>query len=252
METVGWVDLGVAAVVLLSAIFAFYRGFMREVLAIAGWVGAAVFAFHYYGDVRPHIEPYLKDELLTDVATAAGLFLSSLVVFWLVIHFIVNRVKKSALNALDRSLGFVFGVARGVVVVALAFMLGETMIWPPEEHSPPGDEEHLLAGDEERPRSARPEWVSGARSLPLIKYAANTMKALLPEKWKKGLKLPFGDNASTTEVSVEDLREPIITDPEATDEGALYGEADLDQLIDSVQDDAGEVAVPAPAAGDGQ
>lgn len=225
METVGWVDLGVAAVVLLSAIFAFYRGFVREVLAIAGWVGAAVFAAYYFDQARPHVEPLLKDALLTDVATAAGLFLSSLVVFWLVIHFIVNRVKKSALNALDRSLGFVFGVARGVVVVALAFMLGEKMIWVDTE---------------------QPEWVSGARSLPLIEYAATTMVGLVPEGWD------MPDFAPPPAPTAEELAQPPVAVPEATDEGALYGEADLDQLIDSVQDDAGEVAVPAPAAGDGQ
>ena len=227
METVGWVDLGVAAVVLLSAIFAFYRGFVREVLAIAGWVGAAVFAAYYFDQVRPHVEPYLKDELLTDIATAAGLFLGSLVVFWLVIHFIVIRVKKSALNALDRSLGFVFGVARGVVVVALAFLLGEKMIWADEEHP-------------------QPEWVSGARSLPLIEYAATTMVALVPEEWD------MPDFAPPPAPSAEELAQPDVAVPEATDEGAQYGDADLDQLIDSVQDDAPEAAPPAPATDDGE
>ena len=229
METVGWVDLGVAAVVLLSAIFAFYRGFVREVLAIAGWVGAAVFAVYYFDDVRPHVEPYLKDELLTDIATAAGLFLGSLVVFWLVIHFIVIRVKKSALNALDRSLGFVFGVARGVVVVALAFMLGEKMIWADEEYP-------------------RPEWVSGARSLPLIEYAATTMVALVPEEWD----LPLDDLAPAPAPSPEALAQPDVAVPEASDEGAQYDDAGMARLTDSVQDDAGAAPPPAPATDDGQ
>jgi membrane protein required for colicin V production len=243
--SVNWVDLAVAGVVLVSAVFAFYRGFVREVLAIAGWVGAAAVAVYYFADARPFVEQYVSNDLLADVATGGGLFLVSLVVFWLLIHLIVLRVKTSALNALDRSLGFLFGVARGVIVVVLAYMVGEYWLWD----------------DADNPR---PEWLTEARSLPLIDHTAGLIWAVIPEDvlnlkvegFRAALEGPkpveTGADAGAAASEVERLSQPPVAETEAEGGEATYpdaGRQELERLIDNVQGDAAEGADERPADG---
>jgi len=209
MEPFNIVDIAVAVLVLLSAVFAFYRGFVREVLAIAGWGGAVVVTYYAYPYVRPYVEPYLPADWLTDGATIGGIFLVSLVVFWLVIHAIVVQVKDSPLNALDRSLGFLFGIARGVLIIALAFLVGQNTMWKDND-------------------AERPEWVKGARSLPVVEYSANLIAAALPEEIlnlpqsiTEDMKAQQGDSdtGGATEAEVENLAQPSVATP-ATDGAA--------------------------------
>ena len=244
--SVNWADLAVAGVVLISAVFAFYRGFVREVLAIAGWVGAAAVAVYYFADARPYVEPYVPGELLVDVATGAGLFLVSLVVFWLVIHLVVMRVKDSPLNALDRSLGFLFGVARGVIVIVLSYMVAERAVWD----------------DGDNPR---PDWLTDARSLPLIEHTAGVINALIPEDTLKLLGGGFDEAQETREPSValagegaaqsevERFARPPVAAAEAEGGEATYSDAErleLDRLSESVQD--GDAEGADERVGDGQ
>jgi membrane protein required for colicin V production len=236
--SVNWADLAVAGVVLISAVFAFYRGFVREVLAIAGWVGAAAVAVYYFADARPYVEPYVPGELLADVATGAGLFLVSLVVFWLVIHLVVMRVKDSPLNALDRSLGFLFGVARGVIVIVLSYMVAEEAVWD----------------DEDNPH---PEWLTEARSLPLIEKTAVLIKSLIPEDMlnqfgagvdeaqeaREPSDSRAGEGAAQSEV--ERMSRPPVAEAEAEGGEATYSDAErqgLDRLSEGVQDGDAEGA----------
>ncbi len=222
------VDIVVVVLVLLSAVFAFYRGFVREILAIAGWGGAVVVTYFAYPHVRPYVEPYLPADWLVDGATIGGVFLVSLVVFWLIIHAIVVQVKDSPLNALDRSLGFLFGVARGVLIIALAFLVGQYTMWKDGEEQ-------------------RPEWVSGARALPIIEYSANLIAAALPEDI---LNLPqsitddmrgganAGASNGASEAEVETLAQPpvAVPAPDAAAEDQGYTESEdraVENLIES-------------------
>ena len=246
-QAVNLVDLGVAAIVLVSAIFAFYRGFVRELLSIAGWVGAAVVAVYFFDDLRPYVEPYLPTDWMVAAATGAALFLGALIVFSLVIHFVVVTVKDSPLNALDRSLGFLFGVARGVVVMALAYMVAEMVVFK----------------DDEQPR---PEWLTEARSLPLINYAAGMIVALIPEGT---FNLPIegfdeiqelrarrdaqGGDAAQSDEDARRMAEPPVAAPEAADpdQETAYDDADsedLDILIESLDEEVAPIENAPPPA----
>lgn len=124
------IDAVVAAVIILSAILAWSRGFVRESLAILGWIGAAVLAFLFAGQMRPLIAqlPYL-DKFLGDsceLATIAGfavVFALALVVFSILTPLFSSVVQRSALGGIDQGAGFLFGVARGVLLVAIAFIV---------------------------------------------------------------------------------------------------------------------------------
>lgn len=242
-QAVNLIDVGVAGIVLVSAIFAFYRGFVRELLSIAGWIGAAVVAVYGFDHVRPYVEPYLPADWMVDAATGAALFLGALILFSLVIHFVVVTVKDSPLNALDRSLGFLFGVARGVIVVALAYMVADKVIFK---------------GDEE----PRPEWLMEARSLPLIEYSAQTIFELIPEGTfnfpiESGDEVRAGRSPQNTqdlesEEEARRLAEPPVTapsPPNPNEETAYDGaEADdLDILIESLDEEVAPTeAAPPP------
>ncbi|MDO5621134.1 MAG: CvpA family protein [Paracoccus sp. (in: a-proteobacteria)] len=124
------IDGVVAAVIILSAILAYARGFVRESLAILGWIGAAVIAFLFAPTVRPMVaqlpmlDRFLNDNCeLATIAAFAVVFALGLVVFSIITPLFSGVVQRSALGGIDQGMGFLFGVARGALLVALAFIV---------------------------------------------------------------------------------------------------------------------------------
>jgi membrane protein required for colicin V production len=122
---------GIAAgVIVLSAILAYSRGFVREAMAIAGWVGAAILAFLFAPTVQPLVKEipvlnkFLADNCeLSIVAAFAGVFALGLIVASLFTPLFSSVVQRSALGGVDQGIGFLFGVARGVLLIAVAFFV---------------------------------------------------------------------------------------------------------------------------------
>jgi membrane protein required for colicin V production len=119
-----------AGVIVLSAILAYSRGFVREGMAIAGWVGAAILAFLFAPTVQPLVKEipvlntFLSDNCeLSIVAAFAGVFALGLIVASLFTPLFSAVVQRSALGGVDQGLGFLFGVARGVLLIAVAFFV---------------------------------------------------------------------------------------------------------------------------------
>jgi membrane protein required for colicin V production len=130
MEGFTLVDAFVAAIIVLSAILAYSRGFVRELMAIAGWVGAAVIAYIFAPQAEPLIKelPVIGDFLkesceLSIIAAFAAVFAVGLIVMSLFTPLFSSAVQRSVLGGLDQGLGFLFGVARGVLLVAVAFIV---------------------------------------------------------------------------------------------------------------------------------
>jgi membrane protein required for colicin V production len=129
------IDGVVAGVIILSALLAYSRGFVREGMAILGWVLAAILAFIF----APQVEPLVKEipvlgEYLADscelavIAAFAAVFAVALVVVSLFTPLFASMVQQSALGGIDQALGFVFGVLRGILLVAIAFFVYETVM----------------------------------------------------------------------------------------------------------------------------
>jgi membrane protein required for colicin V production len=135
MEGFTIVDAVVAAVIVISAILAYSRGVVREILAIAGWVAAAVLAFIFAPQAEPLIKqiPVLSDVLgesceLSIVAAFAAVFALSLIVVSIFIPLFSSAVQRSALGGIDQALGFLFGVLRGIVLVAVALVVYDWVV----------------------------------------------------------------------------------------------------------------------------
>ncbi|NDW44349.1 CvpA family protein [Ruegeria sp. PrR005] len=135
MEGFTIIDGVVALIIVLSALLAYARGFMREAMAIAGWVAAAILAFLFAPKAMPLIrELPVVGEFLTDscelsvIAAFAAVFAVALVVVSFFTPLFSSLVQRSALGGLDQALGFIFGVARGILLVAIAFFVYDTVM----------------------------------------------------------------------------------------------------------------------------
>lgn len=128
------IDGVVALVIVLSALLAYSRGFVREALAIAGWIVAGIIAFIF----APQLEPLVKEipvigEFIADscelsmIGAFAIVFAIALIIASLITPLFSSLVQRSALGGLDQGVGFVFGVARGVLLVAIAYFVYETV-----------------------------------------------------------------------------------------------------------------------------
>lgn len=156
-------DLGVIAVVVLSAIFAFARGFVREALSIVAWVGAAAITLYGFNWAYALVDPRVHNPLLSQVIAGFGLFVISLVILTILTGFIARTVHASGLTPIDRTLGFIFGLARGAFLVCLAYLLLDMSV----------------------PQATdRPEWIRDAKSAPYLHEGAAVLEGFLPESLK--------------------------------------------------------------------
>lgn len=135
MEGFTVVDGAVGVIIVLSALLAYSRGLVRELMAILGWVAAAVVAFMFAAQVQPLVKeiPVIGDFLsdsceLSVIAAFAAVFTVALVVVSLFTPLFSSLIQRSALGGLDQALGFLFGVARGILLVAIGFFVYETVI----------------------------------------------------------------------------------------------------------------------------
>ena len=135
MEGFTILDGGVAVLVILSGILAYSRGFVRETLSIAGWVVAAVVGYYLAPTAEPLIRevPVLKEFLLEScelsmIAAFAGVFVIALVIVSIFTPLFSSAVQRSALGGIDQGLGFLFGLVRGLVLVAIGLVIYDRLI----------------------------------------------------------------------------------------------------------------------------
>jgi membrane protein required for colicin V production len=154
-----YLDLAVLGIVLVSALLSMMRGFSREVLAIASWAAAAAAAYYFYPLVLPYLAPYIHKEIIAQAAAAAVVFFVTLIIVSLFTVRVSDAILDSKIGALDRTLGFVFGVARGFLLAVVAFAIFNWLVSERQQ----------------------PEWVKNARTRPILTETADRIVALLPE-----------------------------------------------------------------------
>lgn len=142
---------------LVSALLAMVRGFSREVLSVASWVAAAVAAFYLYPLLLPYLASYMENEQLALVVSAAIIFVIALIIVTLITMKVADFIIDSRVGALDRTLGFLYGAARGVLVVAVAYLFFSWLVG----ENPPG-------------------WVAEAKSRPLLESIGGWIEGILP------------------------------------------------------------------------
>jgi membrane protein required for colicin V production len=214
-------DLVVVAFILLSALWAFARGFVREVLGVGAWVGAALVALYLFNPARLYLRSFITIEVVADIVAGVGLFIITLILLSMLSHAISRLVRGSMLSPLDRSLGFVFGLVRGAVLVCLGYLV---VIWALHQSAPPA-------------------WMSAAKTLPAIQQGAQMLKALLPSDARDQGSAAAesarrqGERALELEQSLRALTSPPAKGDNSRD-NVGYGNderRDLDRLIQGEQ-----------------
>jgi len=201
-------DAIVIVVVLISAILAMVRGFVREILSVVSWAAAAVAAYFFYGPVVPLVKPYIESTTVATIIAAAAIFFVALIVASYITMRISDFVIDSRVGAFDRILGFVFGAARGVLLLVIALLFFNWLVPQP------------------------PAWVSQASTKPFLDKIGQNLMAALPEDAEATIlkRLRRDDDSSSTG-----------TPPTGAEEGAAPGDPDyepgarqgLDQLIEN-------------------
>lgn len=150
-------DVGVGVLVLISAILATARGLTREVLSLATWAGSAAIAI-YMWQYHPEIaRGYIAEPLVADIATVVVTFIIALIVLHLLTMRIADFVVDSRVGPIDRTLGFVFGVLRGILIAIVITIFG-TWLLP----------------------NALPPWAANAQTLQPLQSMGNTLISMLP------------------------------------------------------------------------
>jgi membrane protein required for colicin V production len=152
-------DLLLLGVMLISGLLALVRGFMREILSIAAWGAAAIVTLYSFSKLLPTAKTYFNNDTVASVVVIAGVFVGTLVVVSVITVRISDMILDSRIGALDRTLGFLFGLARGLLIVVVAYQF---FIW-------------LV------PEKQQPDWVRGAKSRTVLDSTGESLKALLPD-----------------------------------------------------------------------
>ena len=172
----------VIGVVLFSAVLAMVRGFSREVLSIVSWGGSAVAAYYLYPKLLPYAKHYTDDDRIAIVGSAAVIFLVALIIISFITMKIADFIIDSRIGALDRTLGFLFGAARGVLLLVVAVAFWNWLV----------DEPH------------RPDWVNNAKSKPFLDSLVVKLEAALPEKFSQMLTTTIKDKLQPEKQQLND------------------------------------------------
>lgn len=154
-----WLDVILVAIMLISGFLAMLRGLTREMLSIMSWALAAIAALFIYPLYRDHVRQFIQPDILADGVLITTVFVIVLIVVSLVTVRLSDRVLDSRVGALDRTFGFVFGLARGLILVVIAYELLVAIM----------------------PKETLPNWVTQARALPVIESTGRAIISLLPD-----------------------------------------------------------------------
>src|SRR5579871_6290392 len=155
-----YLDIFLIVVMFISGMLAMVRGLIREVLSIAGWGAAAVAALLAYTKLLPLAKAYFStwNDYIVTIGTVGSAFLLTLIVVSIITVRISDKILDSRIGALDRTLGFLFGLARGLIIVVVAFAFYDWF----------------------QPKS-QPGWIANAKSLVVLKNLRDDIISMSPD-----------------------------------------------------------------------
>ncbi|MDY6407790.1 MAG: CvpA family protein [Pseudomonadota bacterium] len=212
--TLGLIDVILIAVVIISVLFALYRGLVRELLGIAAWILAGFAALYSYTPLQPLMNKIIENKTTAGIVGSACVALLVLVIMTLINSWITKRLRQSALSGLDRILGFIFGVARAGLLAAICYLAASMFM----------SERKLNEMEEQN------------LSVPYIRKMAGWVDYVDPENVKADLKeYEQGKlkNKETKKIGIE-LKKTV------KEELAEYRESDKKSLDDMIDKIAGE------------
>ncbi len=154
-----WLDFLLLGVMMISGLLAMIRGFMREILSITAWAAAAAATILLYNRLLPIAKANISNDMLATGAVVGGVFLITLLLVSIITVRISDMILDSRIGALDRTLGFLFGLARGLIIVVVAFLFFSWLV----------------------PGNKQPDGVRNAKSRVVLENTGEWLQALLPQ-----------------------------------------------------------------------
>jgi membrane protein required for colicin V production len=152
-------DIILLLVMLVSGLLAMIRGFMREILSIGAWIIAALVTLYAYAKLLPVAKSYFNSDMVAAGVTIGGSFLLTLLIVSVVTVRISDMILDSRVGALDRTMGFLFGLGRGLIIVVIAFLFFAWLV----------------------PDRSQPDWVRGAKSKIVLQGTGRWLMSMLPD-----------------------------------------------------------------------
>jgi membrane protein required for colicin V production len=210
-------DVVVVAIVIVSAIYGIYRGFVSESLSVFAWIAAA-FATLYFGPWTAYwMRGMIAPAWLGEIVGYAVVFLVVVIPLSFASFRISENVKKSQVGTLDGAFGLAFGIARGLVLIGIAYLVFTAAV-PTEE---------------------QPGWVTRARLLPVVRASAEAVASVIPDQHVDGSRQAAtepADKPVAPEKKVKKEPPPSTQKPAKKTYGAKDRQA-LDRLIEATGSD---------------
>src|SRR5437016_9879160 len=191
-------DVILLVVMMVSALLAMVRGFMREILSIASWAAAAGATIYGYPRLLPMAKQYFTNDYVAMATVVGGVFVGTLLIVSILTIKISDVVLDSRVGALDRTLGFLFGLGRGLIIVVVAFLFFAWLVPGPKQ----------------------PDGVRNAKSLEVLNKTGEWLQALLPQdmdnylsQWFKKRPKDEPDTPDATPGQRSDSSPPGVTGP---------------------------------------
>ena len=150
------VDFVVLGILFISGVIAWHRGFLKETLSVSAWLIAALTAVFLWPVTKPFARTMVQPSFVADILALIGIFFIVLIPISFVSFRLSEMVRGSRAGPLDKSLGFLFGLARGLIVVGLGYVIFSS-----------------LASSKDHPK-----WLREARLLPVVQGTADVLKSL--------------------------------------------------------------------------
>jgi len=218
-----WLDIVLIVIMLISAVLAMMRGFTREVLSIVAWISAAIGAYLLFEPLLPLATEYIQPEILAKGVLIGGTFFAILIAISLFVILITEVLLESRIGALDRTLGFIFGLGRGLLLVAVAFLFFSSLV----------------------PQQNYPQWVQTARTMPLLQDTGKMIVEFLPKGMIEDLiggqtivgetkTAPAPQTTPKSDLLNQKPENPVTGADKTSDPGYKQGERQgLNQLLES-------------------
>lgn len=209
-------DIAVLAIIFLGALFGLVTGFVRGGLFVVSWIGAGLVTIFGLEHVTPISSKYIEPSWLAELIAGAILFIAALIVFHLLSHMLSGWVRAGRLNALDRSLGLLAGLATAGIVISITFLFLSDVF---QDEPPP--------------------WVETARTRPAVEHGALLIKDLLPAMiiGETGAALERAQDRANNVDAARKALERLSSPPESSalppQEG--YNERDRESLEDLIR-----------------
>lgn len=150
-------DIFVLVVVVISALIGLSRGLVAEAFGLGAWVMAFLALFFLFQPVSGWLRSSMGSPVIADLAALIMVVVVTMVLVRIAGNMLSGRIKESVLGSADRFFGALFGLVRGMVLIAVVFLGLSFFI----------------------PGPSMPDWVTGARTYPLVRTAADTLSTVL-------------------------------------------------------------------------